>query len=246
MASPEFSYVGSELALFQSARNWKSYYGGMVKGFLGSNVLEVGAGIGGTTQSLCNGEQESWVCLEPDQSLCTQIAQRLDRGELPSCCIAVNGSLGDLSLSHVPDTILYMDVLEHISEDREELARASALLEPGGYIVVLAPAHNWLFSAFDKAVGHHRRYTKATLNDITPPDTEVVMERYMDSCGTCLSLANKLLTKQSMPTQTNIKFWDSCVVPFSKLVDRLLGYRFGKSVLMVWQKRPINASESSM
>jgi hypothetical protein len=130
-----------------------------------------------------------------------------------------------------------MDVLEHIMDDREELERAASLLQPGGYIVVLAPAHQWLFSAFDTAVGHHRRYTKPTLRDIAPPGTEVVLERYLDSCGTCLSLANRTLSKQSLPTPANIKFWDGFVVPLSVRIDRLLGYRFGKSVLTVWQKK---------
>jgi len=238
MDNTEFSYIGSELELFQAARNWKRYYGDMISTYLGPHVLEVGAGIGGTTQSLCSGNHESWVCLEPDQSLCEQTARRLAHGELPTCCVVVNGSLGEPSLPHALDTILYMDVLEHIRDDREELERAASKLRPGGYIVVLAPAHNWLFSAFDEAVGHHRRYTVAALRDITPPDTEVVLQRYLDACGTFLSLANKTLTRRSIPTQANINFWDRYIVPVSIVVDRMLRYRFGKSVLMVWRKRP--------
>ena len=60
------------------------------------------------------------------------------------------------------DTILYVDVLEHIADDAAELARARRLLTPEGNLVVLAPAHQSLFSPFDAAVGHYRRYDERT------------------------------------------------------------------------------------
>ena len=237
VTTPEFSYVGSELELFQDAVNWKRYYGDMLSPFLSLDVLEVGAGIGGTTQTLCTGNHDSWVCLEPDPALCQQIVSRVRQGDLPGCCEALNASLGETPLHRAPGTILYMDVLEHILADRQELELAAALLQPEGYIVVLAPAHSWLYSAFDEAVGHHRRYNKSALRDLTPPGTEVVLARYLDSCGICLSLANRVLARQRTPRKSAISFWDKCVVPLSRVLDPLFGFRVGKSVLMIWQKQ---------
>ena len=60
--------------------------------------------------------------------------------------------------------------------------------------------------------------------------------RYLDSLGFFLSLANSKLLRQSMPTPRQIGFWDTVVVPISRRLDPLLGYRFGKTVLCVWQK----------
>jgi hypothetical protein len=55
------------------------------------------------------------------------------------------------------DSIIYIDVLEHIDADRDELERAANALQPGGFLVVLAPSHQWLYTALDKALGHYRR-----------------------------------------------------------------------------------------
>ena len=56
-------YIGNELELFDKAKNWKRYYGTLIQPFLTGDVMEVGAGIGATTRSLCNGSQKKWVCL---------------------------------------------------------------------------------------------------------------------------------------------------------------------------------------
>jgi len=236
MTAPAFSYPGSELELFQSASNWKNYVGAMVRPWLGRRVLEVGAGIGGTTEVLCNGGTAEWTCLEPDPSQCRHIAVRIGAGGLPSTCRAINGRLQDLERSDRFDAILYVDVLEHIEDDRRELTRAASHLDPGGYLAVLAPAHNWLFTPFDTAVGHFRRYSAASLLDLAPPGTECALRRYLDSAGIFLSLGNRLLLRRSVPSAANIRFWDRYVVPASRRIDPLLGYSLGKSVFVVWRR----------
>jgi SAM-dependent methyltransferase len=132
------------------------------------------------------------------------------------------------------DTILYVDVLEHIEDDRGELERAAARLRPGGRLVVLAPAHQWLFSPFDSAIGHFRRYTKRSLRELAPPGLELTRLRYLDSVGLLASGANRFLLKSSSPNLGQIRFWDRVLVRASRMVDPLLAYSVGKSVLSVW------------
>ena len=79
----DFEYVGDELELFRHAHNWKKYYGELIKPFFGADVLEVGAGIGATTEFLCSGDVRRWVCLEPDEKMASVIAEKIARGELP-------------------------------------------------------------------------------------------------------------------------------------------------------------------
>ena len=50
----DYTYIGSELELFSEASNWKAYYARLIRPYLGEEVLEVGAGIGATTASLCS------------------------------------------------------------------------------------------------------------------------------------------------------------------------------------------------
>jgi cyclopropane fatty-acyl-phospholipid synthase-like methyltransferase len=123
------AYVGSELELFAQAIKWKSYFREQLKPYLGAYVLEVGAGIGGTTRVLCDGKQQSWVCLEPDPELAAQIKLLIGNNRLPSCCQVAVGTLTSVDDRPTFDTILYVDVLEHIKDDADELQAASRPLE---------------------------------------------------------------------------------------------------------------------
>jgi protein-L-isoaspartate O-methyltransferase len=230
-----FAYIGSELELFAHARHWKAYLRSHLEPFLGQRVLEVGAGTGNTTKVLCASARERWVCLEPDAQLGAQLRSAIRAGELPPWCQVIVGTLAELPRRQQFDTIIYIDVLEHIEDDCRELARAISYLQAGGHLIVVAPAHRWLFTAFDRAIGHVRRYTKGSLQAVIPQDLALVCCRYVDSCGLLASLANRLVLRQSMPTVPQIVWWDRRLVPLSRWLDRLCGYRVGKSVLGVWR-----------
>jgi len=231
-----YVYVGTELDLFAAAVHWKSYVGRQVRPYLGRDVLEVGAGNGGTTRVLCQGGADRWVCLEPDRSLADRLIASIGAGELPDCCRIQIGTLADLGERDFFDTILYMDVLEHIADDRAELAGAALHLQAGGHLIVLAPAHQWLFTPFDEAVGHFRRYTRQTLRSAAPEGLALVRLVYLDSIGMIASLGNRLVLHSSIPSPRQIAVWDRLMVPLSRLADPLVGYSLGKSVLAVWSK----------
>ena len=133
------------------------------------------------------------------------------------------------------DLVLMLDVLEHIEDDAAEMARAAEWLRPGGHVVALSPAHQWLFTPFDRAIGHYRRYTRKTLAALTPPGLELVRLGYLDSVGLLASLGNRLLLGRSMPTPRQVATWDTFMVPVSRVVDPALGFAVGKSVLGVWR-----------
>lgn len=229
-------YVGSELELFRYAVHWKAYFASQVRPFLGPRVLEVGAGLGGTTKILCAGTSTHWLCLEPDPDLVAELEDRLASGDLPACCAARQGTLRDFPAGPGFDTILYIDVLEHIEKDADELIEAARRLAPGGRLVVLSPAYQWLFSPFDAAIGHYRRYSRRTLGAVVPAGLRCDRLRYLDSVGVMASGANRFLMKQGMPTSGQLRFWDSVLVPLSRLVDPLLGFSLGKSILGVWSR----------
>jgi hypothetical protein len=131
---------------------------------------------------------------------------------------------------------LYLDVLEHIQDDSEELQRSASLVREGGTIIVLAPAYNWLFSPFDEAVGHCRRYNAATLVGVTPASLTPDKVFYLDSVGLLASLANKVFLNQTIPSENQILFWDRRLVPLSRMIDRALCFRAGRSVVAIWRK----------
>ena len=233
----EFIYSGNELELFAHAHQWKAYWKKQISPYLGQNVIDVGAGIGSNLALLWH-KGAQWRCLEPDAALCNEIKRTAARLQLQEGdCRIHNTTLGNLSADEpLADTILYIDVLEHIEDDAGELIAAQEKLAIGGHLILLAPAHQWLYSPFDEAVGHYRRYQKQTLLGAAPSGLKLVRCRYLDAAGLLASAANKCLLKSSQPNQKQIAFWDNALVPASRLIDPLLGYRLGKTILAVWQR----------
>jgi SAM-dependent methyltransferase len=150
-------------------------------------------------------------------------------------CEVVAGALSDLEPQEQFDAILYMDVLEHIEADRAELAGAAGHLKPNGVLAILAPALPRLFTPFDAAIGHYRRYTRESLRSIAPRGLHETKCIYLDSAGFLASLGNKLFLRSPIPSKAQIRFWDRFMVPISEVADRALGYAFGRSILVIWR-----------
>ena len=212
----DFNYVGTELELFATAHNWKSYLSRRISPFVAGDVLEVGAGIGANTTFLDRGGNSRWVCLEPDRLMAARMHSNLGQANAPRRYEVICGPLQCLKPRRQFDTIVYIDVLEHIEHDREELNAAAILLRAGGRLIVLSPAHQWLFSAFDAAIGHHRRYDRRMLRGISPAGLRLEQLWHLDSVGLLLSFANRQFLRQSVPTSAQIRFWDLYVVPASE------------------------------
>jgi len=234
--STERAYEGDELDLFLAARNWKQYWSRKIRPHIGASVLEVGAGFGSNTPYLYGESHTRWVCLEPDAALVARIPDHLREYPWAGTIETRVGTLQDIPETEKFDTLLYIDVLEHIDDDHAEMKRALAHLAPGGRIVVLSPAHQWLFTPFDRAIGHFRRYSKSTLRDCTPPGARLLELYYLDAVGMLASCANRMLLQQSMPTAAQIGVWDRWLVTNSLWLDPLLGFQLGKTVVGVWTK----------
>jgi SAM-dependent methyltransferase len=231
----DFKYVGSELDLFAAMWNWKAYWSRQIKPFLRGDILEVGAGIGSNTRFLDPGGAGRWVCLEPDPELSGRLVKNFGGTEPRRSYETVCGTLESLAGQQF-DTIIYIDVLEHIDNDREELNKAASHLRPDGHLIILSPAHQRLFSPFDAAIGHFRRYDRPMLRTISPDSLRLERMRYLDCAGVILSAANMLLLRQSMPTAAQLQFWDRWIVPISRILDKLFLYSVGKTIIAVWRR----------
>lgn len=232
----ERAYEGTELELFEAAVNWKAYWANKVAPFVHGTALEVGAGLGANVANFRNLNGVRWTLLEPDRAMADDMRRRADAGALPAGTEIVCGMLGDLPAGRIFDTILYIDVLEHIEDDRGELERAAARLAPGGHLIVLSPAFQAVFSPFDAAIGHFRRYDRKGLLALTPASLEPAKCFYLDSLGLMLSVVNRFVARRSNPTRANIKLWDSTIVPLSRFADPMVGRSFGRSVVAVWTR----------
>ncbi|HVG14671.1 MAG TPA: class I SAM-dependent methyltransferase [Chitinophagaceae bacterium] len=233
----DYRYEGQELHLFEVATKWKRYLASSLKPHIEGKVLEVGAGIGETTLYLQNNAVKEWTCLEPDRKLLDILQNKIKTRKLPSYCTAQQGTIESLPPGSSFDTIIYIDVLEHIENDKREIEGATPFLKNGGSLIILAPANPVLYNPFDKAIGHHRRYSKKTLRMIVPSlNFKEIRLHYLDVASTLLLLLNRFFIKKKYPTRNDIWIWQTFFLPVSKILDGMFSGITGKSIVGIWRK----------
>lgn len=229
----DFVYQGKELELFSRAVNWKRRVSKKILPFIKGEVAEIGPGPGNFTPYLFNADVRSWTYVEPDATYASSL------NNLPVTTEIIAGTISDLPDYPRFDTIIYLDVLEHIEDDRREIRLIMNRLKPGGIAIVLCPAFNFLYSPFDKEIGHHRRYTRRMLSHLFGPPWQILDSRYLDSAGFLASLGNRLLLKQKNPGIGQILFWDRVLVRISGVLDLFFSGIFGRSVLVIAKKNTV-------
>jgi SAM-dependent methyltransferase len=230
---PRGEYSGAELQALSAAVNYHRWIVDEFKPYLGETVVEVGAGIGSVSKLLLESPIKRLFAFEPSTREFTELAVTL-RNEPRA---VLNNE--PFSYGAVPDgvdSIAYINVLEHIEDDRLELKNAFQSLRPNGHLLVFVPALDWLFSDFDRHVGHRRRYSKTRLCDLVEEvGFEVTKVRNFDIAGILPWYVNFVLLK-GRPDRRSVMLYDKIAVPPMRLLERLVPPPIGKNVLLAARK----------
>ena len=228
-------YPGTELEATAYAHNYTAWVMSELRPFLRGRTLEVGAGIGTVARSLLESPIERLIALEPAPRLLEELRRALSGQERVEIHQGTLPALAPRFASSV-DTVVYVNVLEHIADDRAELRAAADVLRPGGHLCVFVPARPWLFSHLDAAMGHHRRYaTKGLVRLVDDVGLELVRARNFDALGMVTWLVAFKWLKLEM-TAGPVRTYDRLVVPIARLLDRALGHTLGKSLVLIARK----------
>ena len=143
----------------QTAGAYNRWIFSQIEAHLGRDVLEVGCGAGAFTALLAApGRAVRAVDIDADRvAAAREATSGLNEVHVEEADIAAAGWRERF------DTVVMLDVLEHISDDLAILRRLHDALVPGGTLVVKVPAMPALYGTADRAVGHHRRYTRVGL-----------------------------------------------------------------------------------
>lgn len=213
-----------------SADNYRRWIVARLAPYLGKKVAEVGAGIGSITRVMLEQPIERLVAFEPSSNMFPQLAAAVRSEPRAS---AVHGLFGAGQAGQGFDSVAYINVLEHVEHEREELAAAHAALRPGGHLLVFVPALAWLFSNFDREVGHFRRYSKDGLERVVAhAGFEVVESRYFDMAGILPWYVYFTLLGRRMG-RGDVSLYDRLVVPPMRLLEGAVSPPLGKNVLLV-------------
>jgi SAM-dependent methyltransferase len=189
--------------------------------FLGNAVLEVGAGIGTFTVLLVRAEHvERVVAVEPHDDLADVLSERVrSLGNVQVLRERVEHLSPEL-IGRLFDSVVLFNVLEHIEDDRRALRGVAECLRPGGSLLLLSPAHPFLFGGIDRAVHHERRYRLPALGRLLGEsgfDIETI--RYVNPLGAMGWLVSSRLLKVRDIPRGSLRLYES-LVPALKILDR--------------------------
>jgi SAM-dependent methyltransferase len=218
--APNHDEVLLELA---NARNYNDWLFMRAAPYLGARMLDVGAGIG-TFSELAAARGVAVTALEPDEEFAAFLRRRFD-GSIE----VVQADAFAFSRPDTFDSILCFNVLEHVDDEASAVRHFRDLLAPGGRLLLLVPAHAWLFSPFDNAVGHERRYEAEPLRSLLG-DGGLIVEtlRYVNPVGALGWLVSmRMLRRRALPGG-QVRLFDR-LVPVLRPLDRV-PLRFGQSL----------------
>jgi len=234
-------YVGKDLEAMDFAVNYHRWIFALMKPFLGKHLVEVGAGTGAFSELLLEIVPETLSLIEPSamfESLEANLAKRNSAGtEIRAFPNIFAEVAAEIQTEQSPDSIIYINVLEHIEDDRLELEIVHRTLRQSGRVFVFVPALPMLFSEFDKQIGHFRRYRKAELaQKIRAAGFRILLSRYFDAAGILPWLVKYRLLKSLTVEIGAVHLYDKLVVPVAKPIESFLPMPLGKNLLFVAEK----------
>lgn len=205
------------------------------------DVLEVGCGIGNLTRLVLEGEKVTGLHgIDMDPSYVHRVLSSIDDERLNASVSSLEEFTPEVlpeAASESYDSIVCSNVLEHISDDVSSMVNFHRLLKPGGKVLLLVPAHPWVFSQLDRNLSHHRRYTTARLRDLGERSLLTLEQaRHFNPLGLLGWWVNGKLLGRSVLPATQLRLYTRLAIPLSQLIDRLNPFPLGVSLLALFRK----------
>jgi SAM-dependent methyltransferase len=204
--------------------------------FLGARVADVGCGVGNFCGYLLDRELYLGIDLDPDLTG----EQQSEFGAASNVEIVqgdiTEASGRDLLVSRRVDSILCVNVIEHIENDRQAIANMVAALPSGGTLCLLVPAMGWLYGTLDALDGHYRRYQKPMLRErLSAFPLELLRLYYFNMVGALGWFVKGRILKETRQAEENYRAMN-LLVPLVSRVERLCPPPFGLSLIAIARK----------
>ncbi len=213
------------------ARNYRKYEYDMVAPHVGRSLLEIGSGLGHFSERFL-GRLDYLAVSDNDPYCVSELEKRYDgddRVEVLSLALPA-----DIKIAQQVDTVVMMNVLEHIQDDVQALKDLAAVVVPGGRIVIWVPGYMQLYGDFDRKVGHVTRYTPATLGaSVKAAGLEPEVLKPINFLGGIAWWAAVRRGGVGYPNPKLVKIYDRTVIPTTRLIERVIKPPFGQTVLCV-------------
>ncbi len=211
---------------FDNYKNFRNYQLNLIKVYLGNRLAEVGPGSGANLHYYYKYPNKIDL-YEPSKNLYLNLKKKFKQKN-----IRIFNKKFNTNIKY--DTIIYLDVIEHIKNDAQEIKKAFKALKKNGYLVIGVPAFQHLYSNFDRDINHFKRYNKGDFGKILKKIKHKKVDMfYYDSIGYIFSLMSKLfISDYKKDFEKKLIFWNS-IIWISKILDKIVFRLFGKSLLVI-------------
>jgi SAM-dependent methyltransferase len=224
------------------ASNYHRYQWDLFGSLLGRRVVEIGPGFGQYTRRMLDSGRAVFAC-DLDQRHLDDLHQNIASDTLQSRQLDLQNpdSALDVLREFRPDTVILLNVLEHIQGDQRALEFLRSIVSDGGRLILLVPSHQWLYNGLDQQAGHYRRYTRRTLRQVAEAAGWQPMGcRYVNAPGIPGWFIAGLLSRCFSPREqldassTNllVRLYDRWFTGLSRATDPLFGRLCGLSVFL--------------
>jgi SAM-dependent methyltransferase len=231
--------AGAEtLDIMAAAPRYNEWQYRQIESFIGSRVLEVGAGIGNMSQHIVTGDREIVVLTDPDEAYRTALHDRfagMKNVLVEPLCLPDAAAVSHLAAMRL-NTAVALNVVEHVEDDVGALRQLGEIVGPDGRVVILVPALPSIYGTLDRELGHFRRYTRRTLTRaFTQAGLEVVHMAWFNRVGVLGWWLNARVRRQRRIPLSQLRLFDTFVPLFE--AERLLPLPFGQSLIAVGRPR---------
>lgn len=213
------------------ARNYRQYELDMVAPHVGRSMLEIGSGLGHFAEQFLP-RLDRLVVSDFDPYCVEQLQKRFEgRDDID---VLQFGLPTEIPIGEKVDTVVMMNVLEHIEEDVEALRSLAKVTLPGGRIIIWVPGYMQLYGDFDRKVGHITRYTPATLRStVSRAGLDIDVIKPINFLGGIAWWAAVRRGGVGYPNPRLVKIYDRTVVPLTRFFERFVRPPFGQTVFCV-------------
>jgi SAM-dependent methyltransferase len=218
------------------AKNYRGWMYRRLAPYIGRRVLEIGAGIGNFTKLLL--DRELVVATDNYQPCVDYLSSHLgEKLKAPPILLDAAGDIGSELKRYEFDTIICLNVLEHIEDDLRALSQMRELLVSQGRLVLLVPAFQFLYGSVDRSLGHYRRYTRKDLLPIMQ-QAGFTIERsfYMNVVGMAGWFWNNRIINRTEESEKLIGIFDRYFAPVAEVAERLVPPPTGLSLIAIGRK----------
>lgn len=229
----------STLVNISSADRLNAWMFETIRPYVKGRILEIGSGIGNiSSQFIRHGIALS--ISDYSNEYCQYLKNKFTGEPLVKDTFKIDLVDKDFEVKHARllgtfDTVFALNVVEHIEDDRLAVANCYKLLAPGGHLVLLMPAYQFLYNGFDKGLGHYRRYTRGSMSELLSARLKVLKILHFNLAGILGWFLFGTVLRGKNIKDGQMSAYDKLVGLF-RLADKVTFNRIGLSVLGVGKK----------